>query len=157
MIEFAAIFKASGFFALFFLIYFLSFKHRNRQIAQQISFIRVKHAEDLLVEKQDVKCQTSTLGLKNQAFIFNKCNLLFLKNAFVIIGFRKIMKRKIYCSLFFIERNTVLGFGPVKRFNVNSFNGEVYIEFGEATFKTTNVTLQLKELTAEYKKLIMIA
>lgn len=142
--------------ALFFLFYFLGAKHRNRQIAQQISLIRKKYAEDILAEKYNVKSHTSTIGMKNQAFIFNKFELLFLKNAFVIIGFRKIINNKIYCSLFFIERNAVLGFGPIIRFNANSFNGDVYIEFGEATFKTTNVTLQLKELTAEYKKLITI-
>jgi hypothetical protein len=42
------------------------------------------------------------------------------------------------------------------RLNLNSTNREVYIEFGKASFTSTNVSIRLKNLSEEEKQLIKI-
>jgi len=156
MIDFQIVLKAIGIIAVVLLI-FLSYKSKDRQILKQLAFIRKKYAEDIIAEKYNVKCSSFVSGMKNYRLQFKKCDLIFLKNALVIISFRQVLSRKLYSNLFFIEQNIVLGVGPIKSFNANSFNGEVYIEFGESSFNSTNVCLHLKHLTDEEKKLIPLS
>ena len=40
--------------------------------------------------------------------------------------------------------------------NLNSFNKDVFIEFGESSFTDTNVEIRLKDLKDEDKSLIQI-
>ncbi len=145
------------FLLTFVLLVFFSYKNSHKDALKQISFIREKYHDKILLEKSDVHCETSTSGLKNGKYLFTKCDLIFLENALAIIASRKIGKLKLYSNLIFVENNIALGHGAIKRFNLNSFHGNVYIEFGESGFTSTNVTVQLKNLTLEEKKLINIA
>lgn len=147
----------TAFLLTFVLLVFFSYKNSHKDVLKQISFIREKYHDKILLEKSDVNCETSTSGLKNGKYLFTKCDLIFLENALAIITSRKIGRRKLYSNLIFIENNTALGHGAIKRFNLNSFHGDVYIEFGESGFTSTNVTVQLKNLTPEEKDLIKIA
>lgn len=139
------------------LLVFFSYKNSHRDVLKQTNFIREKYQDKILREKSDVDCETSTSGLKNGKYLFTKCDLIFLENALAIIASRKIGRLKLYSNLIFVENNIALGHGSVKRFNLNSFHGNVYIEFGESGFTSTNVTVQLKNLTPEEKNLINIA
>lgn len=131
-------------------------KRNHDDITRRISFILEKYHHNILLKKSNVSCQSSTIGLKNGKYLFTKCDLIILKDAFVIISFREIFKYKLYSNLFFIENNFVMGHGELKKFNPNSFNGVVYIEFGEASFTSTSITIQLKHLKPEEKGLISI-
>ncbi|RWU09801.1 hypothetical protein [Pedobacter chitinilyticus] len=139
------------------LLIFFSYKNNHKDVLKQLTFIREKYHDKILLEKTDVTCETSTSGLKNGKYLFTKCDLIFLENALTIIVSRKIGKQKLYSNLIFIESKIALGHGAIKRFNLHSFNGDVYIEFGESGFTSTNVTVQLKNLTPEEKNLIKIA
>ena len=118
--------------------------------------MREKYQDQMLLEKSNVSCNSNTLGLKNGKYLFKKCNLIFLKNAFVIISYVKFGKYKLYTNLIFIENDIVLGHGPIKKFNLNSFNKDVHIEFGNPSFTSTLITIKLRQLTSDEKHLIPI-
>lgn len=106
--------------------------------------------------KNSVKAETFTSGRKNYSFHFRKCDLIFLKKGIVIIPFFNIGKHKFYKEILFINVDSVAGIGKLKKINLNSFGNDVYLEFGEASFTSTNVEIRLKNLTEEEKKLINI-
>jgi len=142
-------------FAIIFLVLF-NFKRTHDDILRRVFFIREKYDKEILLEKTDVSCESSTLGLKNGKYYFIRCDLIFLKNAFVIIPFKEIGRYKLYSNLILIENGVVIGHGAIKRFNPNSINDEVYLEFGNSSLKSTLVTIRLKLLTTKERSLIPV-
>lgn len=140
--------------AVFMMIFFKRDHHLN--ISKKIKFIREKYYSEILLEKTDVSCESNTFGLKNEKYIFKKCDLIIFNKTFAIIPFYKIGNKKVFTTLIFVENNFVLGHGELKRLNLNSFDGDVYIEFGESGLTSTNVAIRLKHLSPEEKALIPI-
>ncbi|HEX8561952.1 MAG TPA: hypothetical protein VF676_03125 [Flavobacterium sp.] len=118
--------------------------------------------DKILGEKLCVQCEVNTVGLRDRSFIFERADLLFLNDALILIGYYHFFKRKIYKPLIVLSQEKVFyrkslpgaRVFVIKNFNLNSFNGDVYLEFGEASFTKTNVEIRLKHLSEEEKRLI---
>lgn len=119
----------------------------------------------LLLKKENVRCETFTIGLRNFRYHFRRADLYFLDNTFIIIGFYKFFEIKLYSCLIIISENNVLSneeslkdnlIKELKIFNLHSSNNNIHIEFGEASFTSTNVTIRLKNLSEKEKKLIKL-
>jgi len=114
----------------------------------------LKLESKIVLIKENVKSETFTIGLKNHRYHFRKSDLYFFDNAFVIIGFYKIVGVKIYSCIIVFSDGNDLNTKDLKTFNLNSSNNDVYIEFGEASFTSTNVSIRLKNLSEDEKQLI---
>jgi len=112
--------------------------------------------EKIVLIKENVKSETFTVGLKNHRYHFRKSDLYFFDNAFVIIGFYKIVGVKIYTCIIVFSDGNDLDTKDLKTFNLNSSNNDIYIEFGKASFTSTNVSVRLKNISKEEKQLIKI-
>jgi len=109
-----------------------------------------------------VRCSTFCSGAKNSKYIFNRCDLYLTDDAIILLGYLSIGRFKIFRSpiiltsiqaryMHFSITSTVLA---PRKLNINSFSKEVFIEFGEAGWRTTNVEVRLKGLSNEEKELI---
>ena len=112
--------------------------------------------EKIVLIKENVKSETFTVGLKNHRYHFRKSDLYFFDNAFVIIGFYKIVGVKTYTCIIVFSDGNDLDTKDLKTFNLNSSNNDIYIEFGKASFTSTNVSVRLKNISKEEKQLIKI-
>ena len=118
----------------------------------------------LILEKYNVRSENITIGLRNTQFLFRKAELKFLDDAFFIFGYSKVFKYKFYSCLIILTHNEnyyrklFKGAKIVipKKVNLNSFDKDVYIEFGEAGFTTTSVEIRLKGLSDQEKEKIKI-
>ena len=144
------------FFSAIALIIYLTQKANHNNVIKQLENFYNKFDKEILHEKKSVKCETFTSGRKNSGYLFTKCDLIFLKNELVIIPFYTMGKYKIYKNFLILNDNSLTGIGKLKRLNLNSFGNDVYIEYGESSFTSTNVEIRLKNLTQEEKNLINI-
>lgn len=120
--------------------------------------------DKIKISHPGVRCSTFGSGAKNSNYIFNRCDLYLTDDAAIIFGYTPLGQFKLLRSpiiltasqaryLRFSLLSTVIAPGKL---NVNSFNNEVFIEFGEAGWRTTNVEIRMKELSNEEKELIAI-
>ena len=147
------------FFGSFFaIILFIKFK-TNETVLKIISINL--HA---VYEKSDVKCETYASGARDDGYAFRRCDLKFLEDALLIIGFVKLGKFKLYKRVYIITQNEIayskkfIGakvFKP-KKINLNSFNNDIFIECGESSFTTTSYDFRLKNLSDGEKSFIKI-
>lgn len=116
-----------------------------------------------LLKKENVSSQTFTVGLRNFRYHFRKSDLYFYDDAFVIVGFYKIFKIKVYSCIILISNTEQFDSNKglknilvknLKNFNLRSSNNSVYIEFGEASFASTNISVRLKNLSENEKQAI---
>ena len=150
------------FFGFFFYIIFVLKNQNSKKIENELNNIQ-NIGLKLIHEMNNVQCVTFISGAKNNNFSFKKADLYFYENAFLIVGFFKIGKYKFYKSAFLLSQNEYLknnlkSFEVIapKNINLNFFNKDVYIEFGESNFTNTNVEIRLKNLNEEEKNLIKI-
>lgn len=152
------------FFSLFYIIIFFNRFYTHKRIVVELQKLN-NIATKLIAKKKDVKCNTLTSGRKKVGFSYRNADLYFMNDALIVAGYFNFMKRKVYCSLLiatkelefytlnFVNADEVIA---PKNINLNSFNNDVFLEFGESSFKSTNVDLRIKNLTVEEKKLINI-
>lgn len=117
------------------------------------------------LEKFNVRCSNFTSGRKNLGFHYRKADLYFVEDAFIIVGFYTLFTKKIYRSILILTNEIELYKSVFNRadeitipnqLNLNSSNREVYIDFGESSFTSTQVSIHLKNLSDSEKKLIKI-
>lgn len=119
----------------------------------------------LLLKKENIKCSAcmATFNKNNlKGYNFTKADLFFFENAFLIAGHCSFLNQKTYTIIIIITKKgdiyrQFFPFATItdyKQFNPNSFNGDVYIEYGEMAFNSVHVTLRLKGISDEEKKLI---
>ena len=119
----------------------------------------------LLLKKENIKSSAcmATFNKNNiKGYNFTKADLFFFENAFLIAGHFSFFKQKIYTTIIIITKKGDIyrQFFPFaiitdyKQFNPNSFNGDVYIGYGKMAFNSVHVTLRLKGVSDEEKKLI---
>ncbi|MFC6267897.1 hypothetical protein [Frigoriflavimonas asaccharolytica] len=110
----------------------------------------------LVNKKENVQCNSLTIGRKNLNFLFRTADLYFIDDALIIAGYYNFFKRKAFRSVIILTREQefyMQSFANANkittptRLNLNSSNNDVYIEFGEASFSNTNVQIWLKNLT----------
>lgn len=117
---------------------------------------------NLNLNLQSIRCKTFTSGELNSIYLFKLADLYFYENAFLIVGYFKIGKYKLYKTAILLSNDNELINNPYvtvtvpKKTNLHSFNKDVYIEFGESSLSKTNVEVLIKNLNEEQKKLIKI-
>lgn len=144
------------FFLVVFLFFYMNTKRRNNEIEKKIAFNDDLLSDQIVARKNFVKCETYTSGRKTSAYRFNTCDLIFLKDSFVIIGYDDFGNSKNFTNYLKFTNGLVNDRDKLKKINLNSFGNDVYIEFGESSFSSTNVEIRLKNLTEEEKKLIKV-
>lgn len=149
------------FFSTFYGFIFFLQSQNSKVVKKEIT--KIKNLNLILnLSLQSVKCKTFTSGAPDSKYSFKSADLYFYKNAFLIVGYFKIRKYKFYKTAIFLSNDNELKNKQnirvivPKKINLNSFNKEVYIEFGESSFSETNVEVHLKNLNEEQKKLIQI-
>lgn len=149
---------------IFFLIIYLDRSYAHKTVVKELN--KLKNLKSRIkLEKFDIKCSNFTSGRKNLGFHYRKADLFFLEDAFIVAGFYKIFSLKVYRSIAVFTKdiekfksifNKADEIVTPDRLNLNSTNREVYIEFGKASFTSTNVSIRLKNLSEEEKQLIKI-
>lgn len=154
---------------LFFLLFLgtfifipIWFTHKNieRQLnnAKNIPF-------QLLLKKEKVKTENSVGGYTktNRTFLFKYADLYFYENAFIIAGYKSFFGIKLYQHIIILtlSEQQYQNYFPYettitlpKRFNPNSFNGDVYIEFNNLKITAHYSIIRLKGLSNEEKEKI---
>lgn len=108
----------------------------------------------------NVACSAFNSGAKGGGFNFNRCDLYLIPNALVILGYTNIgpfkhlsppiiltAEKEVYPTSFVYAKVI-----KPKKINLNSYHGEVYIEFEVKTWMTTNVEIRLKGISNENKE-----
>jgi len=152
------------FFAFFLLIIYLDRSYANRIVKNEIKKLN-KLENRVIYQKINASCSNFTSGRKKLGFHYRNADLYFLEDAFIIVGSYFIFSKKIFRS-FLVLTHHVEDYKSIfsradnvltpKRLNLKSSNGEVYIEFGEASFTSTNVSIRLKNLSEAEKERINI-
>lgn len=121
----------------------------------------VSYFDDAIVySKKYIQAKVYTSGRKNTSLLFNLCHLYTTQDAVLLLGYKDFEvytaynipilltsnPEKYYCLA---DKAQVI---KPKKFNLQSFNHEVYIEFGDSGWDTTNIAIHLKGLTEEEKK-----
>ena len=151
-------------FPIVFLIIFFDRFYSHKKVVQELQKIK-KMEFKLIAKKENVRCSTMTSGRKKIDSLYRKADLYFMNDALIIAGYYNFLQRKIYKNLLiatqeleFYKDNFENADEIIipKKLNLNSFNNDVYIEFGESSFTSTNVEIRIKNLTNEEKMQIKI-
>lgn len=151
-------------FTIFFILIYLDRSYSHKIVRKELhKLINIKNK--ICLEKFNVKCSTFTSGRKNLGFHYQKADLYFMEDAFIIIGFYTIFSKKIYRSILILTNelefyrsifNKADEVTIPNRLNTDSSNKDVYIEFGKSSFTSTNVSIRLINLSDSEKKLIRL-
>ena len=119
---------------------------------------------EILKEVKNIKSFTFVTGRRNSIFRFRGVDLVMLDDAFFIFGFNSLGSLKFYKCLIILTENkkvyrshfSTAQIPEMFKFNLNSFNNDVYIEFNEKSQFYSNVEIRLEKLTQEEKQFINI-
>jgi len=156
------IFNAILFLITFLCICLLVVKLNNKKKKQLYNNIIANTKGDLVMILNQINCESSTLGLKNRDYIFNKADVYILPDALILFGYwQNIFFKQLSVPIILTNHleKYLFNYGVSKivnpdKMNLNSFNGDVYFSFGEAGFFSTSVDIRLKGLSAGDKELI---
>lgn len=137
-------------------IVMISKTKRNHKVKKQLDFLNDDLKDEIISQKNFVKCETFTSGRRTSAYRFNYCDLIFFKESLLIVGFNKYGSSRSFVKKIHLSKGLVNGTEKLKKINLHSFGNEVYIEFGESSFSSTGVEIRLKDLLEEEKKLIVV-
>ncbi|MES2454253.1 MAG: hypothetical protein V4594_01880 [Bacteroidota bacterium] len=140
--------------AILLFIYFQS-KSSNKNYAVSAAVLAELNALHL----QNVKCETFSSGMKGRGYYFSRCELFITKDALVIFGKQKMFWiNKFTDPLVFTTRAQEYFFKlpgakliQPKNLNLNSFGGDIYIEFVVPGLINTNVEFRLIGISDEVK------
>ena len=142
------------------LFFYFGTKSSNKAIENQYKFIAESLKDEIELYIEQTKSSTMTIGLGNQNFLFNRCDLYLTQNALIIFGFTKNSFFKqlsfpIIITKDLEEFSNRFPFAYVRKANEVSFkNSIVAISFGEKGITKTEVALKLKSLdSSEINKL----
>lgn len=115
--------------------------------------------DELIVKLEQVKCETFCSGAKNGGYYFTHCDLLITEDAMIILGYSRFLSFKRLSVPLVLTTNPSFYFFRFpyakliqpKKINLNSFNGDIYIEFVNPGFIDTNVEIRLKDIPEEVK------
>lgn len=118
----------------------------------------------ILNKIENVKCFTFVTGKRNAEYRFKRVDLVMLEDALFIFGFNNLLGKKLYTSHIIITPNYEFykkSFPTIKipekfKSNLNSFNGDVYIECVESDGFYNSIEIRLENLTNEEKEFIHI-
>lgn len=148
------------FFTAFLGLILLIRNENHKKIKKTID--KILHSQPKLNATIDsVKCEIFTNGARNSNYKFRRADLYFFENSFLIVGILKLGNFKFYKSAILLsnnlepkQNNPDIKITALRNINLNSFNEDVYIEFGFSKINDTNVEIRLKNLSEEYKTII---
>lgn len=116
-------------------------------------------AERIIIQLNQVKCETFSSGAKNGGYYFSQCDLYITEDALVILGYSRFISFKQLSVplvlttdlLFHFVKFPYARFIKPKKINLNSFNGDIYIEFENPGFIKTNVEIRLSGISDQVK------
>lgn len=129
-------------------------KSKREILAEIRDFIKIS-LKDCIVE-------SSTLGTQNSAFLINKTDIYFSENSIFIFGYSSIFSLKGYSCPIILTNELAVTKGRFKKaivkkpvkINLHSFYKDIYIEFGEAMWPSTNVSWRIKRIQEHTKSKI---
>lgn len=149
-------------FTIFFIIIYLDRSYFDKIVRKEMQKL-VGIKSKICLEKFNIECVNFTSGKKNLGFHYRKADLYFIEDALIIVGFYTLFTKKIYRSILILT-NEIESYKSIferadeittpNKLNINSSNGEVYINFGKSSITSTNVSIHLKNLSDSEKKLI---
>lgn len=112
------------------------------------------------IHLDDVKCEAFSSGMKGKGYYFSRCELFITEDALVIFGLGRIKWfRQLSDPLILTINSAAYVFKlpgakliTPKNINLNSFGGDIYIEFVQPGFIETNVEFRLKDISNEHKE-----
>ncbi len=135
----------------------------NKKYAKQKQIIESLLRPDCLLHLKEVKCDTYATGAKNSGMQFGTCELFVIQDAIILQGYYKIFNLEINNIPIILSGNVdnfnkkfkdVFVIKP-KKINPYSYDNEVFIEFGEASFTETNIIVRLKNISDNDKIVII--
>jgi len=144
------------FMAMVAVILLLRLKLRHDQVIRKRADFLGKHADQIAIRKSAVACETFVTGQRTSDFRFRSCELFFLADSMIIVGYIPVFGWRLYINFLELRHGQVIGNGQIKNLNLNSFGKHVYIEFGKIGLLDINVEIRLKDLTNEEKTAIHI-
>lgn len=145
-------------FILLVLYFGTKSSNKNKEKQYQNIIESLKAETELYVEQ--TRSSAMTMGLNNQNFLFNRCDLYLTKNALIVLGFTKdsFFKQLSPPIILTAELNEFSNRFPytyVKKVNKISFeNNIVTIKFGDKGITKTEVVLKLNALNENEKNKI---
>ncbi|RCH56032.1 hypothetical protein DJ568_04600 [Mucilaginibacter hurinus] len=126
------------------------------------------HQRELLIERlknkivydlPGIKCDFILIGQGRHDYRFNQCDIYVTDDALIVLGYGFLLA-KLHCRPLIFTKNVnhysyeFPGANVIMpdKFNPYSVDSEVYIEFGQAGFTSTNVTYNLKGIPEEGRK-----
>ncbi|MXN90650.1 hypothetical protein GR160_05380 [Flavobacterium sp. Sd200] len=144
------------FTAYFGLMYFLVLKRQNEN--KNISDYLLSQLDNKIIySRKNIKADVYGSGKKNQNLYFSYCDLYVIPDAIFLITYSKFINKPMQSMPLMITNNSDLynafntnGIVPeIKKINPDSFSNEVYIDYGESTLDSTNITIHLKNLSEQ--------
>ncbi|RQO65226.1 hypothetical protein DBR43_30720 [Pedobacter sp. KBW06] len=144
------------FFGIVLLILYLRNKNRDKNYALSADVLAGLDA----IHLDHVKCETFSSGMKGKGYYFSRCELFITEDALVIFGLGRIKWLRQLSDPLILTSNSA---GYVfklpgaklikpKTINLNSFGGDIYIEFVQPGFIGTNVEFRLKGISTAHKE-----
>ena len=132
---------------------------KNQSLKKQYANIVDALGERIIIHLEHVKCETFSSGAKNGGYYFSQCDLYVTENALVILGYSRVLSFKQLSvplvlttdSSFHFVRFPYARLIKPKKINLNSFNGDIYIEFESPGFIKTNVEIRLQGISDQVK------
>lgn len=156
------------FFPIIFLILFLGvwliIAQQKSQSVKGLKAQLFRNNTKVTKQLQNVKCFTFATGRRRVNFRFNRADLVMTDDAFFIFGFSRLGKFKLYQCLiiltdqkeYYAQHFESATIPDLIKFNLNSFNNDVYIEFGKSDSLYENIEIRLENLSAEDKNYIYL-
>jgi len=143
------------FVSVIWLITYLNNQNRKKQWSSVADTLGSR----VIAQLERVKCETFYSGAKNGGQNFTHCHLYLTDDALVIFGYSKVLMIKQLRVPLVLTRNSsfyafVSPYSQLikpKKINLNSFNGDIYIEFEQPGLIRTNVEIRLKEISSDLK------
>ncbi|WP_143166654.1 hypothetical protein [Pedobacter caeni] len=144
------------FFGIALLIIYLTNINRNKNYILSVDVLAGLKA----IHLDYVKCETFSSGRKGNGYYFSRCELFITEDALVIFGLGRIKwLRQLTGPLILTSNSAAYAFKlpgakliKPKNINLNSFGGDIYIEFVQPGFIDTNVEFRLEGISDEHKK-----
>lgn len=144
------------FFGLVLFIIYLRNVNRNKNYTSSVDVLAGLNA----IHLDHVKCETFSSGMKGKGYYFSRCELFITEDALVIFGLGRIKWLRQLTDPLVLTSNSASyvfklpGAKLIKSKNINldSFGGDIYIEFVQPGFINTNVEFRLKGISNEHKE-----
>lgn len=139
-------------FSIFILIITFIFYLGNKNRSKEYEDLKEKMSRNTKLFISQTRCSTMTIGLKNNNFLFNKCDIYLTENALAILGYSKSsfikqLSKPIILTDAIEYYSLKFPYAYVKPMKSIEFNKNIgKLKFGEKKITKTEVVITLKSL-----------